>query len=411
MNYDYILKISSKLNNNTVLILKYYADLIIHKVILVIIPLIGISNIFNNIFDSSDDFSLIYLIRIITIIYVYINLFIIDTILRQSLKIRTTSKTEHSCDYCSINITWNLQDIISNLLFNIIGCMIFKYNWIMDIYWRSYIHSLPMHIVDKLCVQKSLEITKVGILFGIINYFSDYILGFVFNKDVCMIINLFLTFVFDFIVFNYYNNYDDFEIDFEIYENSIEKNEKIYYHIKYIFNLPLFIVWKTSQFIFVGYIEINKRNTNNRNIIKDLLWIANHLRNNIYYKFILWKEFQSLENFIKFGKVSLFCREHVISFYDLMVHITNYLNNTTFKIVRKSKIIHLTFIFKTFLPSQYKFYISLFESRKNIEQFINVLMNDLETSIKNTKGDIEYEEIFSYKNIEKKNFNMIDDYY
>jgi hypothetical protein len=408
MNYDVLLNLYSQINNNnTNMILKSYTDLVIHKVILLIIPLICIFNIINYFFDSSNEFILIYLIRIITIIYTYINLLTSDTILRQSLKIRTISQLEHSCDNCDISVIWNLQDNITNLLFNIIGSIVFKYNCITDIYWRSYIHSLPTHNKNKLCVQKSLEITKTGILFGTLNYFSDYILGIIFNRDFCIIINLFITFIFDFVIYNYNENN---ETTFEIYENSIE-NEKAYYNLKYMFNSPLFIFWKISQCTFVGYIEIKKRNTNNKDIIKDLLWLVNHIRNNTYYRFIFWQEFQTLESFIRFGKISLFYREHVISFYDLMVHITNYINNTTFKIIRKSKIIHLTCIFKSFLPSQYKFYTSLFESRKNIEQFINILMTDLENSIKNTKGHVEYEEIFSYKNIEKKNLNMIDDYY
>lgn len=414
---DYIY--NNLITNNTGLILKSYVDLIINKIIPVLFTSLSILKIFDflDIFNSD----LTFLIRLIIIIYIYLNMFISDTILRQSLKIRTINEKEHSCENCSVNVVWNLQDSFSNILFNIIGSIVFKYNWMTDIYWRSYIHSLPIHITNRICVQKTLELKQIGIFFGILNYITDYGSSMIFNGDVCMIINLFITFIFDTIISNLTSsssssssiNSNCFYNSFEIYDKDIEEDENNEYYKYFIYgiNLPLVCFWKISQFILVGYIEIKKRSQTNKDFIKILLSVANHLRTHKYYKVLFWKEFQSLENFIKLGKVSLFYREHIISFYDLLVNVTNYLNNTTVKIIRKSKIIHFTTIFKSFLPSQYKFYITLFESRKSIEQFVNDLMNDLESAIKNTKGDLEYEEIFSYKTIEKKTPSVIDDYY
>ena len=115
--------------NNTTLILKSYTELFINKVFIVLIPLITLSNIVSTTTTTYSSYLLFNLIRIIVILYIYINLLISDTILRQSLKIRTVSNLsniEHSCEKCSVNVIWNLQDTISNLLFNVVGCVVFK---------------------------------------------------------------------------------------------------------------------------------------------------------------------------------------------------------------------------------------------------------------------------------------------
>ena len=79
------------------------------------------------------------------------------------------------------------------------------------------------------------------------------------------------------------------------------------------------------------------------------------------------------------------------------------------KIIRKSKILHITALFKPFLSSQHKFYIRLFESRKTIEPFIKQFINDMNQSIKNTKAEVEFEEIYNNM-IEQNKLNIIDDY-
>ena len=179
-------------SNNTIDIIILYINLIFYKIIPILIPLslIGYSNVFVNVF------------RYIITAYLIINLLISDFILRQSVKIRNPIDTDNACEKCSSNIVWNLQDNISNIVFYILGGIIFKYNIYLDIYWRSYMHSLPICIKNKLCIHKSVEIQYVSIPFGIFNYLIEFALHYVLPAEYTLIIMFFVIFVIDCIIFN-----------------------------------------------------------------------------------------------------------------------------------------------------------------------------------------------------------------
>jgi hypothetical protein len=359
-------------------IILLYGELILYKILPIMIPLSLLGNGFTS-------------IRYLFLGYLYINLLLSDIILRQSIKIRNSMIIEHNCEYCSKNIIWNIQDIISNILFTLLGTFIFKVNILLDIYWRSYIHSLPISIKNKYCTQKSIDINIIAIPFGIINYIIEIMISSVLPFEYTIIMMCFINFMIDIII--------------------IHKSILNYSHNIFSFNILLRILWKISQFLTVGYIELKKREIADRDVIEDIINILQYLRNNTFYRFILWKEFQSLDNFISMGKTSIFYREHVLNTYDLFVNIMSYLDNNMVKIIRKSKLIHITALFKPFLSSQHKFYIRLFESRKIIEPFIIQFINDMNQSIKNTKGEVEFEEVYNnIKEIEQDKLNIIDDY-
>ena len=369
-------------NNNTIDIIVLYINLIFYKIIPILIPLslIGYSNIFVNIF------------RYIIAGYLIINLLISDFILRQSVKIRNPIDTDNTCEKCSSNIVWNLQDNISNMVFYVLGGIIFKYNIYLDIYWRSSMHSLPICIKNKLCIHKSVEIQYISIPFGILNYLIEFALCYVLPSEYIFIIMFFVMFVIDCVIFNLNIKY---------------KNNMSFT------NILLICVWKISQYLTIGCIESKNRNFGNRDIVEEIINKLNYFRNNTWYRVVLWKEFQNLENFISFGKTSVFYREHILIIHDLLVTIVHYLdNNTTIKIARKTKILHISTMFKPFMSSQNKFYIRMFESRKSIEPFIKQLLKDLDESITNTKSEIIYEEMYNFdKKIETENIKIIDKYY
>jgi hypothetical protein len=202
----------------------------------------------------------------------------------------------------------------------------------------------------------------------------------------------FITFVFDCIIFN---------LDIKHKSN-----------ITFI-NILLISIWKISQYLTVGYIETKKRKIGNRDVVEEVVNKLNYFRNNTWYRVILWKEFQNLDNFISLGKTSVFYREHILTIHDLLISIVYYLdNNTTIKIARKTKILHISTIFKPFMSSQNKFYIRMFESRKSIEPFIKQLLKDLDISIANTKSEIIYEEMYNFdKKIENTNVKIIEKFY
>jgi len=320
-----------------------------------------------------------------------INLLISDFILRQSVKIRNTIELEHNCEKCSNNIVWNIQDNISNIIFYIIGGIIFRYTIYLDIYWRCYLHTLPICIKNKLCIQKSFEIQYISIPFGISNYLIEIGLSYLIPFEYNLIIMFFVTFLLDCIIFNL--------------------NLKYKGNISFV-NVLILIVWKISQSITIGYIEIKKRKLGNRDIVEEIINKLNYLRNNTWYRVILWKEFQFLDNLISFGKTSVFYREHILNFSELLISIQSYLDNRTIKIARKTKILHLTTMFKPFMSSQHKFYVRMFESRKSIEPFIKQLIEDLNKSITNTKSELLYEEMYNCeKKIETDKVEIIDKFY
>lgn len=380
---SFLIKFFEKLyNNNTLDILSLYIKLIFFKIIPILIPLslIGVYNVF---FDF---------LRYGIVLYLVINLLISDFILRQSIKIRNVVDIEHCCEKCSNNIVWNIQDNISNIVFYGLGGFIFKYNTYLDIYWRSYVHSLPIYIKNKLCIQKSIELQFASIPFGILNYLIEYSVSFILPFEYNLFFMFFVTFLIDCFIFNLNIKY----------QNNIN-----------VVNALLKITWFFSQNFTVGYFEIKKRNLCNKDIIEENIKIINYLRNNTWYRVILWKEFQNLDNFISLGNTSVFYREHILNFRDLLFSIVNYLNNnTTIKIARKTKLLHLTTIFKPLMSSQNKFYIRIFESRKCLEPFIKQLLEDLVISIKNTKSEEIYEEMYNVdKKIENENIKIIEKFY
>jgi hypothetical protein len=369
-------------NNNTLDILILYINLIFYKIIPILIPLtlVGFSNIYINI------------LRYVMVFYLVINLLISDFILRQSIKIRNTIENDHNCDKCSNNIVWNIQDNISNVVFYVVGGILFKYNVYLDIYWRSYVHTMPICIKNKLCIQKSIELQFISISFGILNYIIEMGLSYFLPFEYYLIIMFFITFLIDCIIFN---------LDFKYHSNIS------------VVNILLKLVWNMSQNLTIGYIEVRKRKIGNTDFVEEIINKLNYLRNNTWYRVILWKEFQNLDNFISFGIASIFYREHILSFHELLYTIVNYLdNNTTIKIARKTKILHISTIFKPFMSSQNKFYIRMFESRKSIEPFIKQLLVDLDNSILKTKSECIYEELYSFnKKLENENVKIIEKFY
>jgi hypothetical protein len=363
-------------------IITTYIEIIVYKILPLYIPIIITAN-----------YDINYYVRYLLLGYFYINLSINDIILRQSIKLRINNEEINStcCNKCSSNIVWNIQDNIANIIFYLLGTLIFRYNIITNIYWRSYIHSQPCCIQNKLCIQKSLDIQLIGIVFGIINYLIELLLCMYLPFDFCIIIMIFINFLIDCIIFS-----------LDIKYNKI-----------YLINILLLIVWKLTQFMVIGFIETKKRENENRDIISKVINSINHLRNNDYYRVILWKEFQSLDNFISLGKLSIFYREHILNIYDLLTTINYFLNNNTALIIaRKTKLLHISTIFKPIISSEHHFYIKMFESRKIIEPFIQQILNDLEKSIKNTKNEAIYEELFNYiKPIENDKLKVIDSYY
>ena len=369
-------------NNNTYDIILVYINLLLYKIlpILLTLSICGYSNIFINI------------IRYIIFCYLVINLLISDIILRQSIKLRTNINITHNCDKCPTNFIWNIQDNISYLIFNIVGSVIFKTNMYMDIYWRGYIHTIPYYIRNKICISKSIQYQYIFILFGILNFVIEFILSYLLPFEYIFIIMYLITFIIDTIVFNLHINYND--------NNSIS-------------NILIIIPWKISQFLTIGFMEIRKREYIDKNIIEDIINILNYLRNNTYYKIILWKEFQSCENFVSYGKTSIFFREQVLNIYDLLSSIVNFLdNNMTLIIIKKIKLLHITTLFKPLLSTQHKFYVNIFESREIIEKFIKQFIDDVKKAISNTENEKIYESLYNYViKEESDNINMIDKYY
>jgi hypothetical protein len=384
MNINFFKNIYNRAkNNNTIDICCLYIKLIFYKIIpiLISLSLFGYLNIPINIF------------RYIITIYLVINLLITDFILRQSIKIRINSEKEHQCDKCSTNIVWALQDNLANIIFYILGGILFKYNIYLDIYWRSYIHSTPICIKNKLCVEKTIKLQYIAIPFG----FLDYLIELCLYKlslpcEYVLIFMFFITFLIDCVIYNIGAKY----------KNNIG-----------VINTLLKIVWRISQYIVIGYIEHKKRNLINIDIIDFSINKLNYLRNNTWYRCVLWNEFQSLDNFISLGITSVFYREHVLNTHEFLVTITHYLEkDPTLKFVRKTKILHIGSMFKPFMSSEKKFYLRMFDSRKSIEPFIKQLLSDLDFSITNTKSEIIYEAMYNFnKKVDNTNIKIIDKFY
>jgi len=362
-----------------------YLNLLLYKIFPIIIPLsiIGIDSL------------LFSAIQYLVFGYMYFNLIISDILLRQTIKIyiiksnTNISNNEHNCDYCSKNIVWNLQDIITNLVFNIIGTYIFRKNIYLDIYWRSYLHTLPIAIKNKLCVQQSIYINWIGIIGGFINYFLEKFLSYYFPFVYVLFFMLFLNFI----------------IDCFIFELDIKSSTSI------LSPILLKIIWKFTQCIIIGWIELKKRTMQNNNMILEILHWFVYLKNNTYYRFIFWKEFQSLDLFVSYGESSIFYREHVLNLFELLLNIKYLIDNQIVKFARKTKLLHISSFLKPYLSSENKFYISLFEARKEIEPFLNDIIKDIESSILHTKIKNEYEEFYNDRKKIESSINIMESYY
>lgn len=360
-------------------ILKSYFELYVYKIFPILIPfsLLGYDN------------DLINVIRYIFVGYMYINLLINDCILRESIKLRTVSEEDHDCTRCSQSVVWNLQDQVANLLFLNIGSFLFRYNIYLDIYWRCFIHSLPLGMKQKLCIQKCMRIEWWGILFGIINFCCEYLLRTFFH--------------FEYVLFSMTLIY--FTIDCYLFDTELNK------HYIIPINVLLKAVWKISQCITLGAIEIKKRNIGNKNIVSEIIRVLSYLKTSTFYRFLFWKEFQTMDNFISYGSTSPFYREHILNIFELLLNLKYFLtNNTAITFARKTKLLHMTTIFKPYMSAENKFYVTLFEARKELEPFIKEVIEDLETSIQTTKCVLDYEELYNYDIQLDRSIHMMESY-
>ena len=362
-------------------IVKSYFNIFLYKIFPIIIPLslLGYDNEYINI------------LRFVIVYYMYINLFINDSILRESIKLRTIREEEHNCSKCSQNVIWNIQDQAANIIFLTIGSTTFRYNIYLDIYWRSFVHTLPLSMKNRLCIQRSIGIQWIGIVAGIINYASEYLLRKAFHYDYVLFLMTFIYFVIDCFLFNL-------------------NTKNIQYYIPT--NFLLKVVWKLSQCLTLGIIEIKKRNIGNKNVVLEIVRILSYIKNNTFYRYVFWQEFRSIDNFISYGSTSIFYREHTVNLLELLLNVKYFLhNNTTFKFARKTKLLHMTSIFKPYLSAENKFYITLFEARKEIEPFIKELIEDLETSIQTTKCVLDFEELYEYDIQLDRSIHLMESYY
>lgn len=360
-------------------ILISYSRLYIYKILPLLIPLtlLGYGN------------DLINFIRYILVGYMYINLYINDCMLRESIKLKTVLSEEHNCTRCSQSVVWNIQDQVANLLFLNIGSVLFRYNIYLDIYWRSFVHSIPVATKHKLCVQKSIRIEWWGILFGILNYGCEHILRRMFYFEYVLFFMLFIQFA----------------IDCYLFDNTFKRLYIIPTHFL------LKTVWKVSQCIVLGAIEIKKRNIGNKNVLSEIIRVLSYLKNSTFYRFLFWKEFQSLDNFISYGSTSPFYREHILNIFELLLNVKYFLtNNSAITFARKTKLLHMTTIFKPYMSAENKFYVTLFEARKEIEPFIKEVIEDLETSIQTTKCVLDYEELYNYDIQLDRSIHMMESY-
>jgi hypothetical protein len=135
------------------------------------------------------------------------------------------------------------------------------------------------------------------------------------------------------------------------------------------------------------------------------------LKKSTFYRILFWKEFQSLDNFISYGSTSPFYREHILNIFELLLNVKYFLtNNSTITFARKTKLLHMTTVFKPYMSAENKFYVTLFEARKEIEPFIKEVIEDLETSIQTTKCVLDYEELYNYDIQLDRSIHMMESY-
>ena len=196
-----------------------------------------------------------------------------------------------------------------------------------------------------------------------------------------------------------------FAIDCYIFDNTFKR----FYIIPTHFLLK--IVWKVSQCITLGAIEIKKRNIGNKNVVSEIIRVLSYLKKSTFYRILFWKEFQSLDNFISYGSTSPFYREHILNIFELLLNVKYFLtNNSTITFARKTKLLHMTTVFKPYMSAENKFYVTLFEARKEIEPFIKEVIEDLETSIQTTKCVLDYEELYNYDIQLDRSIHMMESY-
>ena len=381
---EYFVTLKEKLyQNNTVNIIKIYFGLLLKRVfpLFFTLSIFGYGNLYIN------------FLRYILIIYIIINITINEIVLRQSIKIEIFKETVHNCKKCPTNIIFTMEEYLTNILFYVIGTFLSRHNILSNIYWKSHIHSSPLYQSNKLCVKSSLQIQNIGIFFGIVDYIVEQILIFCLPFEYCIFLTFFVSFCIDAIVYNI----------------GPLNNENMISH-----NFVLKFVWNIGNSIVIGIIEKYKRNIKNTNnsIVEDIIKYLNYCRTHTYYRFIFWKEFRSLNNFISYGNSSIFYREHIINIHEFLSNMIEYLDNSmSIKIVKKTKLINISSIFRPFMSSQSKFYLELISARKHIEPFIRQIILDVESSIKSSKSDMYYEELYNVrKNIEEEK-TIIKNYY
>lgn len=278
-----------------------------------------------------------------------------ETAYKKCTKYQQTHTYIHSCHTCyQRKIIWRIQDhfalivhvILGNMLFQTLPYYVRDTNmwlwWWMQSYWKGYVYLQHVFTRDGCCPDSMIRAYRYtpihvhGFVLGAVGTTLDMICA----KHVpSKTLYWFVMFLFEFVIAVYMQekriNYQSECDTIATYSQSNATNyNNLQMHMWSHLLSPIWILWKVSQMIVVGFVHISRRRVNAQTPLDTFVDTYNYLTRFsgdwfvcFMRRILLWKEYRTYRSFVTKGKTAPYVRAQVMSMFTVVSAIRNNLKD------------------------------------------------------------------------------------
>lgn len=306
-----------------------------------------------------------------------VNLYITDTIMKMCInsvinknedetihnnctKHNQKCNVSHLCHTCyPRKIIWRMQDHIALIVHIFLGNLLFQtipyyirydhmwFWWYVQSYWKGYVYLQHVFTRDGCCPGSMISAYRYTPI-----YISGFVLGAVGTTlDILCIKHIpsktlywFFMFFFEFMIALYVQEITiKYPIECGMTEkykqtlltvNTNNNNNTIRLHKWLNLLSPIWILWKVSQMLVVGFVNITKRENITNTPLDTFIDMYERLKyflNEWFVCFIrrifLWKEYRSYRSFVTVGPTAPYVRTQIMIIFNIICAIRNNLKD------------------------------------------------------------------------------------
>lgn len=322
-----------------------------------------------------------------------LNVSICDAVLRLSIGYGFPPiKKGHKCHTCyQGKISHYLEDTASITVHVGLGyfCFIFipsllqneiirNLSTLLEIWWRGYVQSQYLFMRDGLCPEGMVRA-----------YHHNWMLGFALGLWDLLVLTLFKTLIpFPFTSFGIaLSSVLAFGMTVSLYSHPINHEKSNELGTKKMILEPVFLTWKASQVIVVGYIQLSKRNGKmsiTRRVEDWHLWILRQSRC-IWFRVLrfclLWPSFQKASSVIHTSVIGPYIWEQSMAVFRIATTVRDFLKDYKHPLGVLQTIACAPVIghwSRMFMSRKLKNVVTILSKIDNKERFIDILSDLIE---------------------------------